>query len=76
MPVKKTAGKKLAKTAKKTSSPAKKAADNVHETALRARDIGDTVVTAGHLIQETAEFIDALAVRAKSRAGGAGAKKR
>lgn len=53
-----------------------RAASNVHETASRASDIGDSVVTAGHLIKETAEFVDSLAGRAKSRAEAGRVKKK
>ncbi|MBV9719338.1 MAG: hypothetical protein JOZ77_08460 [Candidatus Eremiobacteraeota bacterium] len=55
----------------------RKAANNVHETAVRARDVGDSVVAAGELIRETADFVDSIAQRAKQRRerGGAPRKK-
>ena len=45
----------------------RQAADNVHKTAARAREMGEAVVTAGELLQEGADFVDSIAQRAKSR---------
>lgn len=45
----------------------RKAATNVHQTATRARDLGKSVVTAGQLIEEAADFVDSVAQRAKRR---------
>lgn len=62
---KKRSTKPAASKAKRT---VKRAAANVHETATRARDIAETVVSAGVLLKETADFVDALAQRANTRA--------
>lgn len=66
--------KRVAKVAKKASAAAanpkrtvRRAAANVHKTATRARDIGETVVTAGELIQQTADFVDTVAQRSATR---------
>ena len=66
--------KRVAKVAKKAGAAAanpkrtvRRAAANVHKTATRARDIGEAVVGAGELIQQTAEFVDAVAQRSTTR---------
>lgn len=56
--------KKAAKNPRRT---VRKAAKNVHKTAVRARDVGETVVGAGQMIKETADFVDSFAQRAASR---------
>jgi hypothetical protein len=70
----KTVSKRVAKTAKKVAAAAsnpkrtvRRAAANVHSTAARARDIGESVVAAGELIQKTADVVDAVAQRSAAR---------
>jgi hypothetical protein len=57
--------KKVASNPKRT---VRRAADKVHTGATRARKVGDSMVTAGEIIRETADLVDALSQRAK---GGA-----
>ena len=64
--------KRAKKAASNPRQAVRKAATSVHETATRARGLGDSVVSAGELIKETADFVDAIARRAKSRRGAAG----
>jgi hypothetical protein len=45
----------------------RQAAENVHNSAISARTLGDSVVTAGELLKETADFVDSMAMRAKIR---------
>jgi hypothetical protein len=54
----------------------RKAAANVQDTAARARNLGESVETVGTLIQETADFVDSMARRAKSRTGTPSTRKR
>ncbi len=65
MPPKKTATK--AKTAVKRT--VKKAARNVELNAEHAREVGSVVVRAGEMIEQGAAWLDAVALRAESRAG-------
>lgn len=68
--VKKRAAKVVKKAGAAAANPkrtVRRAAANVHKTATRARDIGETVVTAGELIQQTADFVDAVAKRSTTR---------
>ena len=71
-----TLKKRATKIASNPRRTVRQAADNVHQTASRARAMGDSVVTAGELIKETAEFVDSMAVRAKSRAQQSGSQSR
>ena len=61
--------KKVKKAASNPRRTIRQAAENVHITAGRAREFGESVVTAGQVLQETADFVDSMARRAKSRAG-------
>jgi predicted nucleotide-binding protein (sugar kinase/HSP70/actin superfamily) len=72
----KTTARKISGAAKKAVSrrSVKKTADNVHQTAARARKVGEGVVTAGEIITQTVDFVDAVAQRA-SRSGGKRRKK-
>ncbi|MBV8724688.1 MAG: hypothetical protein JO078_01315 [Candidatus Eremiobacteraeota bacterium] len=68
--VKKAAQKATRGVRKAASNPRRTvaaAADNVHQTATRARGMGESVVTAGEIIVQTADMVDAMAARAKSR---------
>ncbi|MBV8373998.1 MAG: hypothetical protein JO302_00675 [Candidatus Eremiobacteraeota bacterium] len=56
--------KKIASNPRRT---VRQAAENVQQTASRARTMGDSVVTAGELLKETADFVDSMATRAKAR---------
>ena len=59
--------KEASKVAANPRRTVRKAAENVHHTAGRARAMGESVVTAGELLKETADFVDSMAERAKSR---------
>lgn len=61
------AGKRVKAVASNPRRTVRKAADNVHHTATRARDLGGSVITAGELIREAADFVDGIAQRAKTR---------
>lgn len=63
----KTVGKRAAKIAANPRRAVRRAAANVHETAVRAHDVGESVVTAGQLIKGAADFVDTIAQRAKER---------
>ncbi len=70
--VSKAAGGAAKRAKKAVSNPrrtVRRAAENVHQSATRARDFGDSVVSAGELIKETADFVDAVSQRAKRRVG-------
>ena len=71
-----TLKKRAVKVASNPRRTVGKAADNVQQTASRARAMGDSVVTAGELIKETADFVDSMAARAKSRVRKAGSQTR
>lgn len=64
-----------AKTAKKVLANPKRAAakagNTVHATAGRARKLGETIATAGQLLKDTADVVDAVA-----GAGATGGSKR
>lgn len=64
--------KRATKIASNPRRTVRQAAENVHQKASRARSMGDSVVTAGELIKETADFVDSLATRTKSRTQKAG----
>ncbi len=64
-----SAAKSVAKAASNPKRTVRRAAANVHSTAVRARDVGQTVTAAGELIQQTADFVDAVAKRSAARAG-------
>jgi methyl-accepting chemotaxis protein len=68
------AAKKVASNPRRT---VRQAADNVHQTAARARGVGESVVTAGEMIKQTADMVDSMAQRAKERTtqGAAGRKR-
>ncbi|MDQ2663757.1 MAG: hypothetical protein M3Y18_06970 [Candidatus Eremiobacteraeota bacterium] len=77
MPPKKTAAKasgsrkktpKVAKAKTAVKRTVKKAAHNVEVNAERAREVGAAVVRAGEMIEQGAAWLDALALRAESRA--------
>lgn len=76
---KSTAGrarKAVANVAAHPRRTVRQAADNVQRTASRARDMGESVVTAGELLKETAAFVDSMAARAKGRTRtGSGTRK-
>jgi hypothetical protein len=57
--------KKVASNPKRT---VRRAADTVHTGATRARKMGDSMVTAGEIIRETADLVDSLSQRAKGAA--------
>ncbi len=82
--VRKKASKAIAGATKRAKAVAsnpkrtvRKAASSVHKTATRARDIGDSVVSAGELIRDTAALVDSIAQRAETRTrrNAVGAKK-
>jgi hypothetical protein len=54
----------VAKNPKRT---VKKAAANVHQTAARARTLGENIVTAGEMLKQTADVVDAMTQRAAER---------
>ncbi len=58
-------GKKVGKAAATVAKRASKI--DVHKTATRAKEMGDSVVTAGELLKEAAGFVDSIAQRAKTR---------
>lgn len=64
-----SAAKSVAKAASNPKRTVRRAAANVHTSAVRAHDIGATVTAAGELIQQTADFVDAVAKRSATRAG-------
>lgn len=64
-----SAAKSVAKAAANSKRTVRRAAANVHASAARARDVGETVTAAGELIQQTADFVDAVAQRSATRAG-------
>ena len=66
----KAAGSGAKKVKKAVTHPRRtlrRAATNVHETAGRARDVGDTIITAGEVLKDVANFADSVAMRAKAR---------
>ena len=67
--------KQATKIASNPKRTVRRAADNVHQTAVRARAMGDSVVTAGELLKETADFVDSMSLRAKARTRGGTRKK-
>jgi hypothetical protein len=60
------AAKKVRKSTSKAIAGATKRA-NVHKAATRARGVGDSVVAAGEIIRETADLVDSIAQRKKTR---------
>ena len=69
-PVKKAAKKATKATTRAVKNPKRtvqKAAANVSHTAERARGVGDTLMTAGEMVKQTADLIDSVAQRAAAR---------
>lgn len=71
----KSVKKSVTRTAKKAVAAVKnpkrtvrKAAANVRKTATRAHGVGESMVTAGELIQQTADLVDSLAQGSAKRA--------
>ncbi len=61
------AAKSIKKAAANPRRTVRQAATNVHETARRARDVGETVTTAGEVLTQAADWVDSMAMRAKAR---------
>src|SRR5690349_1323851 len=57
--------KRVSKIASNPRKTVNRAATNVQVAAGRARQVGDSVVTAGEVLKETAEFVDSMAEKAK-----------
>lgn len=55
------------KKVRKAAGNARKAAGNVRETTARARKIADAAITAGAVIKQTADVIDAITQSAAAR---------
>jgi len=55
------------KTVRKAAVKVRKAAGNVRATTARARKIGDAAITAGAVIKQTADVVDAITQTAAKR---------
>jgi hypothetical protein len=61
------AAKRVKKAVSNPKRTVRRAAENVHTGAARARKLGDSVVTAGELIKQTADFVDSISRSRKPR---------
>jgi len=58
---------KVKKAAANPKRTVRRVAEKVHATAARADEVGDTVITAGQILKETAAVVDSMATRAKRK---------